>query len=168
MNLQSYVKKIALTACLPIAGLLLFVTATTSAAQSPATSWANVEAVSSGTEVRIAIAGSNAVNGKLESVTDTSLTVNPGSGPQSIDRQQVKRVSIKTKARRQRSTLIGLAIGAGGGVALGGAAASGCSGSICGGHGGAIIAVATAGGALLGALIGAAVSHGGWREIYRQ
>ena len=145
----------------------LLVTAATCAAQSPA-DWNSVKALSSGTEVRIAITKSNAVSGELENVTDASLTINPGSGPQSIDRQQVTRVSVKTKARRKRSIWIGLPVGAGGGAAIGGAAASSCSGNICGGHGAAFIAGAIAGGAIVGALIGAAVSHGGWREIYRQ
>jgi hypothetical protein len=141
--------------------------ATSSAAQSVA-DWSKVQSLSSGTEVRIGLANSNSVSGKMEGVTGESLTINSGSGPQSIDRQKVIRVSVKTKARRKRSTWIGLAIGAGGGAAFGGSAASSCSGNICGGHGAALIAGGAAGGAIVGALIGAAVSHGGWHEIYRQ
>ena len=144
----------------------LLVVAATSTAQSPA-GWSSVKTLSPGTEVRIAIAKSNAINGKLESVTDNSITVNPGSGPQSIDRQQVTRVSVKTKARRMRSILIGLAVGAGGGAAFGGGVSSSL-GSFNGGHGAEIVTGGAAGGAILGALIGAAISHGGWREIYRQ
>jgi hypothetical protein len=149
-------------------GLVALLVATgTSAAQPPA-NWSSVQALPAGTEVRIAMGQSTAVSGKLENVTGTSLTLNPGSGPRSIDRQQVTRVSVKTKARRKRSTLIGLAVGAGGGAGVGGAAASSCSGNICGGHGAALIAGAATGGAIIGALIGAAVSHGGWRNIYKQ
>ena len=146
---------------------LVLLIAVGSAAQSPA-DWSRVQALGSGTEVRIALAKSNAISGKVENVTDSSLTINPGNGPQSIDRQMVVRVAVKTKARRKRSMWIGLAIGAGGGAALGGAAASTCSGSICGGHGAALVGAGTAGGAIIGALIGLAVSHGGWSEIYRQ
>jgi len=147
--------------------VVLLVAAATSAAQPPA-DWSRVQALPAGTEVRVATAQSNAVGGKLENVTGTPLTFNPGSGPRSIDRQQVTRVSVKAKARRKRSTFIGLAVGAGGGAGFGGAAASSCSGNICGGHGAALIAGAAAGGAIVGALIGAAVSHGGWREVYTQ
>jgi outer membrane lipoprotein SlyB len=143
---------------------LLFVTSAISAAQSPATDWVSVKALSSGTEVRIAIAKSHAITGKLESVTNTSLTVNA----QSIDRQQVTRVSVRSKARRKRSTLIGLSVGAAGGAIFGGVLAAACSDNLCGGHGGAIVGSSIAAGAIVGTLIGAAVSHGGWREIYRQ
>jgi hypothetical protein len=145
----------------------LLVAAATSAAQPPA-GWSSVQGLPAGTEVRIAMAQSTAVSGKLENVTGTSLTLDPGSGPRSIDRQQVTRVSVKTMARRKRSTFIGLAVGAGGGAAFGGAAASSCSGNICGGHGAAVIAAAAAAGAIIGALIGAAVSHDGWRDVYTQ
>ena len=145
----------------------LLVTVATSVAQPPE-GWSSVKSLSSGTQVRIALAESHTVTGKFQSVTDTSLTVSTGGGPKSIDRQQVRQLSARTQARRKRSTLIGLAVGAGGGAAIGGAAASSCSGSICGGHGAALVAGGTGGGALVGALIGAAVSHGGWREIYRQ
>jgi len=145
----------------------LLVAAAISAAQPPG-DWSGVQALASGTEVRVAIAQSSAVAGKLENETGTTLTLNPGSGSRSIDRQQLTRIWVKTKARRKRSTFIGLAVGAGGGAAFGGAAASSCSGNICGGHGAALIAGAAAGGAIVGALIGTAVSHGGWREVYAQ
>ena len=145
----------------------LLLAAAISAGQPPS-GWNRVQALPPGTEVRIRIARSNTIRGRLEAVGDASLTVNPGSTSRSIGRQQIAGVSVRTKARRRRSALIGLAIGAGGGAALGGSAASTCSGSICGGHGAAFVAGGTAGGALIGALIGAAVSHAGWREIYRQ
>lgn len=146
---------------------VLLVAVATSTAQSFA-GWSNVQALAPGTEIRVALAQSNAVSGKLESVTDSSLVVNSGSGSHMIERQSVIRLSVKTKARRGRSIWIGLAVGAGGGAALGGAAASTCSHGICGGHGAALVAGGTAGGAALGALIGAAVSHAGWRDVYRQ
>jgi hypothetical protein len=80
----------------------------------------------------------------------------------------VTRVSVRSKSRRKRSTLIGLMVGAGGGAIFGGAIAGVCSGDICGGHGGAVVFSSIGGGAVLGTLIGAALSHGGWREVYRQ
>lgn len=143
-------------------------TATLSAGRSPARDWAGVEALSPGMEVRVRLATSGAVDGKLESVTETALMVNSAKGRRSIDRQQVTRVSVRTKARRKRSLLIGLAVGAAGGVAFGGAAAAICQGSLCGGHGVALVAGSAVGAAIIGSLIGAAVSHAGWREVYRQ
>lgn len=147
--------------------MVLLATAAGSAAQSRG-GWGGVQALTAGTEVRVAVARSKPVRGKLETVTETSLNVDAGSGPQSIDRLQITQVSVKTKARRKRSAAIGLAVGAGAGAGFGGAVASACSGSICQGHGAALVAGSMAGGAIVGALIGAAVSHGGWREIYRQ
>ncbi|MGD0497136.1 MAG: hypothetical protein ABSC23_01745 [Bryobacteraceae bacterium] len=147
--------------------IALLVTAAVAAAQ-PAGGWTSVKALSSGADVRVSVAKSKTVSGRLESVSDTSLTINPGNGLQSIDREQITQVSVKTKARRMRSMWIGLAVGAGAGAVLGGAAASECSKGICSGHGAALIAGGIGGGALVGALIGAAVSHGGWREIYKQ
>lgn len=146
---------------------LLVAVAGFSAAQSLA-GWSSVQALAPGTELRVALAKPNAVSGKLESVTETALVINSGSSSRTIEWQGIIRVSVRTKARRRRSVLIGMAVGAGGGAALGGAAASACSHNICGGHGAALVTGGIAGGAVLGALIGAAVSHAGWRDVYRQ
>jgi hypothetical protein len=145
----------------------LLVAVAASAAPSPA-DWSSVQALAPGTVVRVSVAKSNVVSGKLERVTETSLVVNSGSASRSIERQTIIRLSVRTKARRRRSMLIGLALGAGGGAALGGAAAAVCSNSLCGGHGAALVAGGIAGAAVIGALIGAAVSHAGWRVVYRQ
>jgi hypothetical protein len=150
--------------------LALIATAATCAAQSPG-GWTSVQALSSGTEVRLAIAKSNAVSGKLESATDNSLTINPGGSPQSFQRQQITRVLVKTEARRKRSTWIGLSVGAGSAAAIEGAIALSCGGFCTDArtsHKAAFIGGGIALGAAVGALFGAALSRGGWREIYRQ
>lgn len=139
-----------------------------STAQNKQASWQNLNAIQVGQEIQVIEMSSTKDSGTLLSVSDSAISLQTQAGERAVQRQDVRRVSIKTKARRERSTLIGLAIGTGSGVALGGAAASVCSGTLCGGHGGALIAALTGAGALLGALIGAAVSHGGWREIYGQ
>lgn len=154
------------SACCALTTLLM--TAVISAGRPPAEDWAGVMALSAGTEVRIALVRSGAIDGRLESATEMALVVNSGKIRRSIDRQQVVRVSIRTRARRKRSLLIGLAVGAAGGAAFGGVAAAICEGTLCGGYGAAFVAGAAAGGAIIGSLIGAAVSHRGWREVYRQ
>ena len=146
----------------------LLITTTLSAGRSPARDWAGVEALAPGTQVRVRLATSGAIDGRLESATETALIVNSGKVRHSLDRQQITRVSVRTKARRKRSLLIGLAVGAAGGAAFGGVAAAVCEGTLCGGHGAALVAGSIVGAALIGSLIGAAVSHGGWREVYRQ
>ncbi len=146
----------------------LLITATLSTGRSPAADWAGVKALSPGTEVRIKLVESGAIDGRVESATETALIVDSGKGRQSVDRQQVMRVSVRTRARRKRSLLIGLAVGAAGGLAFGGAAAAVCEGSLCGGHGVALVAGSVAGAAIIGSLIGTAVAHRGWHDIYRK
>jgi len=58
------------------------------------------------------------VTGKLESVTDNSVSVNGGKGPQAIEREQITQVSVRTNTST-RNALIGLAVGAGGGAVAG-------------------------------------------------
>jgi hypothetical protein len=149
-------------------GAVGFLAAAAICAAQAADSWSKVEALAPRTEVRIAIAKSRSVTGSLERVTDANLTVNAGGRARTIDRPQITRVLVRTPPRRKRSALIGLAIGAGGGAALGGGLAAACVGKLCGGHGAEFVAGGAAGGAIIGVLIGAAVSHAGWREAYRQ
>jgi len=137
-------------------------------AAQPSAEWTRVKTLSPGTEVRVSVVKSKTVVGRLQTVSDNSLSINTGGGSVSLESSRILRVSVRTKARRARSVWIGLAIGAGGGAALGGAAASVCAKGICRGHGAALVAGGTGGGAAIGALIGAAVAHEGWREVFRK
>jgi len=154
--------------CLRRALGVFFLSAAILTAQSPTRDWNALKSVSAGTEIRVALPESETVRGRMESVTETALVLRTGGRSESIERSRVTRVSILTKARRRRNMLIGMGIGAAGGAALGGAAAAICSGSLCGGYGVAMVTVGIAGAAILGTLIGVAVSHHGWREVYRQ
>ena len=133
-----------------------------------AAAWNNLPSLAGAAEVRVQLSGSHAVRGRVQNVTADSLTMDSGSGQQTFTRQQIIRVSVKQKARRERNAILGLAIGAGLGGALGGATASECSGSLCGGYGAAAIGSGIGAGAAVGAIIGALVPAGGWREVYRQ
>ena len=89
-------------------------------------------------------------------------------GQETIKQQEVMRVSLKKTGHRRRNILIGAGIGAGGGLTLGAVAAGTCSGTLCGGHGPAVVVGVAGAGALVGTLVGAVIPTGGWREIYKK
>jgi hypothetical protein len=149
-----------------IAAVLLLLAATV-AAQTNATNWNTVKALTAGTDVRIRT-DSRTVNGRIDRISDDTLVLTSESGQEVFKPQDVVRVSVRTGSHRKRNLLIGAGIGAGGGLALGGAAAGTCSGTICGGHGPAVVAGVAGAGALVGTLIGVAIPTGGWREIYKK
>jgi hypothetical protein len=146
---------------------LLFLLVATVAAQTNASNWNTVKALSAGTDVRI-MTGSRTVNGRIDRISDDTLMLASKGGQEKFKPQEVARVSVHGESHRRRNMLIGIGIGAGGGLALGAAAAGTCSGTICGGHGPAVVVGVAGAGALLGALIGAVIPTGGWREIYKK
>jgi len=147
------------------AAAVLFVFALAASAQSPAQNWNNVTALAAGTPVRISV-GSRTVRGQVQGVTDDSLAVNSGKGQERFTRQDVARVSVKERGHHARNILIGAAVGAGIGLGVGAAVAR-CK-SFCVVSTGEVVAVSTGGFAAVGAIIGAVIPSGGWREIYKQ
>ena len=137
------------------------------AAQTP--DWNNVKSIAPATQILIARAGSSAVRGELQSVSDDSISINASSGQQSVPRGQVARLSVRKKGNRGRHALIGLVIGAGAGAVVGAASYSSCNGfCIINPSRGALAGAGAAVGGLLGAGVGALLPSGGWREVYRQ
>ena len=124
--------------------------------------WNNLTVLSPGTEVRLELSGSHFLQGSVHSVTDDSLAVDSASGQETFTRQQVMRASVRKQSNRGRNALIGL--GVGGGVGLGFVIAPHSSSSSICCSAGATVAFDAA----VGAIIGALVPTGGWREIYRQ
>jgi hypothetical protein len=61
------------------------------AAQTP--DWNNVKSIAPATQILIARAGSSAVRGEFQSVSDDSISINASSGQQSVPRGQVARLS---------------------------------------------------------------------------
>jgi hypothetical protein len=141
--------------------------AATAAAQTNASSWNTVKALAAGTEVRI-LTGSRTVSGRIDRISDDTLVLTSAGGQEVFKPQEVARVSLRGESHRRRNVLIGAGIGAGGGVGLGAAVAGSCSGTICGGHGPALVAGVGGAAAVVGTLIGAVIPTGGWREIYRK
>ena len=150
------------------AAAVLFALALVLAAQSPAQNWNDVKALSVGTSVRISV-GSRTVTGQVQRVTDDSLVVDSGKGQEMFTRQEVMRVSTKTKSHRLRNTLLGLGIGTGAGFGIGvgvGRANDCSSGFLCGLNTAAGGAVGGAIGLVGGTVIGAVIPTGSWHEVY--
>ncbi len=147
-----------------IACMIFFVLALTAQPQS----WSSVAALSPGTAIRIAGPHPGSVQGTLQSVTEDSLVLNSRAGQETVTRQQVTRVSVKKTGHRGRHALIGLGVGAVAGLALGAASDHSCAPNGCffGSNFGK--EVFTPLGAGLGALVGALIPSGGWREVYKQ
>ena len=136
-------------------------------AQTTHADWNALKALAPGTQVRITD-GSSTVDGKLDRTTDDVIVVTSGKGQEKFDRRDVSVVSVKKQSHRKRNTLIGLGVGAGGGLAFGGALANDAKNSILGGHGPAIVASFAGAGALVGVLVGAVIPSGGWRQVYKK
>jgi hypothetical protein len=146
---------------------VLVISALTAAAQSPLQDWNQVKALAPGTEIRVERTGGPSVRGQLRSASDETLVVGSGKGEEMLPRPQVARVSVRGKGHRGRNALIGLAVGAGAGLAIGFAIRGGAN-QLKVVSNGAVEGGSTAVGAILGTIVGVAIPTGGWRQIYRQ
>jgi hypothetical protein len=129
----------------------------------PIAQWANLNLLENGSEIRVVLAGGKTWRGFLQSVSPDSLAINAATSQESLSRQQIKLVSQKRPGHRGRNTLIGLAIGAAGGLGTGAAIDHGDRGWFPN-FGKAVF---TPIGAIIGAVVGVAIPTGGWRVVYR-
>jgi len=129
--------------------------------------WDNVKALVPGTQVLVAPNQPRTVKGKIEAVTDDSIVVKTGQGRETLRRPEVEWLSVKI-SRRKKHVLSGLKWGAVIGAGIGGAATAICLAT----YGDRECLIFIPGGALdaagLGALFGAVMPGGEWREIYRR
>ncbi len=79
-------------------------------------SWANVADLQPGNKVTVFKTNSERVEGRFVTSSNSEITLQDGAERHVIPREQVSRV---TRTSRGRNALVGLAIGAGVGVALG-------------------------------------------------
>lgn len=128
---------------------LLLSTATVSA-QSTTSDWSRVNAVATGSDLSVKLKSGKTVNGRLNSVSDTTLSLTVKNAVQDLRREDVARVYQVTGKSAAKSTLIGAGVGAGAGAALGAIGDANDEDSFVYADG-----VLTAGGAILGAGIGA-------------
>ena len=148
--------------------LLSAVMASSATAQGSksAANWANLNGVAQGSEIRVTLADGRTLRGFLQSVTADAVSINATTSQESLARPDVRRVAVKKPGHRGRNTLIGLAIGAGAGLAAGsGVDAKGATGGDWLPNAGKF--VLTPVGAILGTVIGVAMPTGGWRDVYR-
>ncbi len=129
----------------------------------PIEQWANLGHLENGSEIRVVLAGGKTLRGFLQSVSPDSLAINATTSQEALSRQDIKLVSLKHPGHRGRNTLIGLAIGAAGGLGTGAAIDHGDHGWFPN-FGKAVF---TPIGALIGAVVGVAIPTGGWRVVYR-
>ncbi len=150
---------------LSIAALLLAAFAACAAAPpSEAANWANLNSLAPGSKIRVSLADGRSVRGFLQQVTPDTLSINAAQGQEALARQDVKRVQVKGRSHRGRNTLIGLAIGAAGGLAAGAAFDSRDPGDWFPNLGKVAL---TPLGAIIGTVVGVAMPTGRWRQVYR-
>lgn len=134
------------------------------AQSGPAGSWEGLAQIPARTEVRVYEAAGLEVRGKFRSATADSIVLLGPGGQQSLDRKTVVRVLVKRRSHRLRNTLLGAAVGFGGGLGLGMIVEKLKKPSFwnLGLDGLAIWALGT----LLGPIVGLLIPTGGWREAY--
>ena len=138
----------------------LLVTGGLLAAQSG--DWASVKRLAKGEEIRVSMNDGKAYRGQLQSAADDSLILIAAASQETLQRTDIKKIGLKRPSHRGRNTLIGLGIGAGGGLAVG-AGFDADEGFLSIGK-----QVFTPLGAIIGTVIGVAWPTGGWHDVYRK
>ena len=129
--------------------------------------WNVVQQLPSGQEIKVVLKEGGSRRGSFESANDTGVVIRAGKGEQTLSRDHVARILVKSKGHRVRNVLIGAGIGAGAGLGAGASIDNNCSKTsiVCTGNKGKAILTPAFG--LLGAGIGALFPSGGWHEVYR-
>ena len=86
---------------------------------APTSDWSRLNTVTSGSMVAVKLKNGKTVEGKLNSVSDTGLSLSVKDKPADVKREDVLSVYQVTKKSATKSTLIGLGVGAGGGAGIG-------------------------------------------------
>lgn len=146
-------------------GFVMLLAAGIATAQpSPANpDWANLKRLAAGEEIRVSMSDGKSFRGQLQSTTDESLIMIVASAQQALARPQIAKVAKKSASHRTRNTLIGLGVGAGGGLAIGAGVDHGDRGWFQNFGKETLTPI----GALVGAIVGVAWPTGGWHEVYR-
>ena len=101
-----------------VASLLL--SAVSVAAQGQTNDWSKVAALSSGSNLSVKLKTGKTVNGTLNSVTDSTISLTAKNAPVEIKRDDVRSVhEVVKKSSATKATLIGTGVGAGAGAATG-------------------------------------------------
>jgi hypothetical protein len=139
------------------------------------TEWAALAACSPQTDIRVSLINGINVRGALQGVSPDALEVKTADGQQRLAREEIKRVQMRRGGRRGRHMLIGMAVGAGTGLAVGAIGDHVIHDRPCTGTGWCVgpdlsnvgKMVLTPVGAVVGALVGMALPSQGWTDLYQ-
>ncbi len=137
-------------------------------AQSAKDPWNNLKKLATGQRIQVVLNDAKSYSGQFLSVSDNGFVFRVGSEEQTVQRQDILRVSTKGVSHRTRNAVIGAGIGLGAGLAAGAAVAASRRSEypqnryfeVYGPILGAVFGAAGAG-------VGAAMPSGGWHDVYR-
>src|ERR1035437_8412286 len=76
-------------------------------AKPPQANWVNLKQLAPGQQIRVVLNDAKSYTGSLHSVSDESLVIRTAGGEQTVDRQNVLRVSTKGQSHRLRNAALG-------------------------------------------------------------
>ena len=88
-------------------------------AKAPTGDWAALKTVTSGSRLAVKLKNGKTVEGKAGGVSDAALSLSVGDKPVDLNRDDVLRVYRVGGGSAKKATLIGMAVGAGAGAAVG-------------------------------------------------
>ena len=88
-------------------------------AQTATNDWSRISSVASGSKLKVKLKSGKTVEGSLNSVSESSISLANKNTTQDIKRDDVRTVHHVVKKSARTPTLIGMAVGAGAGAALG-------------------------------------------------
>ena len=98
---------------------LLFLSPVTLMAQTALSDWSRLNSVASGSKLSVKLKDGKTVKGSLRSVSDTGLSLTVNKTERELRRNEILTVHEITPKSVKKTTLIGLAVGAGAGAAVG-------------------------------------------------
>ena len=111
--------KLKISIALVASILLSSVTVNAQLSTAPTSDWSRLNTVTSGSKLVVKLKSGKTVEGKLSSVSDTTLSLSVKDKPVDVKREDVLSVYQTKKKSATKATLIGLGVGAGAGAAIG-------------------------------------------------
>ena len=99
--------------------IALLVSSTPIFGQSVDGDWSRVSSLTAGTKVSIKLKNGKSLDGRVNSTSDSSLTITAKSTTRELKRDEVQSVYLVKKRSAVPATLIGMGAGAGAGAAIG-------------------------------------------------
>ena len=88
-------------------------------AQTPSNDWSRLNSLESGTRLSIKLKSGKSLEGTLNSVSESSISLTVKNSSQEVKREDVQTVRRITKKSATKATLIGMGIGGGAGAVTG-------------------------------------------------